>query len=193
MLGLRLIGLCWVIFLLYWVVNFWRNKRTVERPNFGTWALHRFPLGIGAWMLFVSPAVARLQPGSPWSTPLVPHAPVVEAVAVMLCVLGVAGAIWARRTLAGNWSGDLVFKEKHELVERGPYGYVRHPIYTSMILMAFRTALAYGWLLSWAGFVVMTVGFLIRAKQEEALMLAHFPGDYAEYKTRVKTLIPFLW
>lgn len=43
------------------------------------------------------------------------------------------GAVWARVHLGRNWSGIVTVKEDHELIRTGPYGYVRHPIYTGLI------------------------------------------------------------
>jgi protein-S-isoprenylcysteine O-methyltransferase Ste14 len=41
-----------------------------------------------------------------------------------------------------------------------------------------------------AGFPFFFMGFFIKLKQEERLMLRHFPHDYAAYKSRTKMLVP---
>ena len=41
-------------------------------------------------------------------------------------------------------------------------------------------------------FLIMCIAFWIKLKQEESLLLLHFPSEYPAYQTRVQTLIPFL-
>lgn len=186
------IDACWLIFLTYWVINAGNTKKTAERPSFARFAANRVPLTVGAWLLLGSGWLAIRNPSAPWNSLLIPPLPAIQAVSIVLCVLGLACAIWARRTLASNWSSEVVFKEKHELVTGGPYRWVRHPIYTGMLMMAMGTALAIGRTCSWVGFLLMAVGFLVRVVQEDELMSLHFP-EYAEYRSRVKALIPFVW
>jgi protein-S-isoprenylcysteine O-methyltransferase Ste14 len=107
-------------------------------------------------------------------------------------VLGLAVAIWSRGTLAGNWSATVTFKQGHELVQTGPYRFVRHPIYTVILLMILGSVIAVGRLQSSFGFLIVCIGFWIKLKQEESLMLLHFPNEYPAYRARVKAPVPFL-
>jgi protein-S-isoprenylcysteine O-methyltransferase Ste14 len=102
-------------------------------------------------------------------------------------------ALWARRTLAGNWSRAVTFKQDHELIQAGPYRFARHPIYTGMILMALGGAVAGGRLHCWLGFLLICAGFWIKLSQEESLLLRHFQADYPAYRARVKALVPFVF
>jgi protein-S-isoprenylcysteine O-methyltransferase Ste14 len=120
-----------------------------------------------------------------------PVAPIAWATAV-LCVMGLAFALWARVTLGRNWSGVVTLKEGHELVERGPYRFVRHPIYTAILTMFFATALAQGHLAAFAGTLLMFASFWIKLRDEEKLMLQQFPERYAAYRRRAKRIIPFV-
>ena len=113
--------------------------------------------------------------------------------AAALCVGGLAVAFWARATLAGNWSSNVTFKKNHELIQTGPYRWARHPIYTGLLLMALGTALISARLGSWLGLLLMTLGFWIKLKYEEELMLRHFPDTYPGYQKRVKALVPGLF
>ena len=61
-----------------------------------------------------------------------------------LTFAGIAFAIWARMRIAGNWSSDVTLKRDHELIVDGPYRWVRHPIYTGILLGLLGTALAVG-------------------------------------------------
>ena len=81
--------------------------------------------------------------------------------------------------LGGNWSDTVTFKENHELIERGPYGLVRHPIYAALLLMFMGTALAMGTMGGLVGLLFFFLSFLIKYRQEEALMTKHFGDRYA--------------
>lgn len=181
------IAACWIVYIVYWVVSAWSVKAVAERQSRAAMLSQRIPIALGAFLLF-----ARFGPTFPLEWVLFQRPPAVKAVAAALCLLGVAGAIWARRTLAGNWSGAVTFKKGHELVKTGPYRYVRHPIYTSLLLMFLGTALEAGRLGACLGVLVFLGGCLIKISQEEKLMMRHFPDEYAQYRASVKALIPFI-
>jgi protein-S-isoprenylcysteine O-methyltransferase Ste14 len=110
---------------------------------------------------------------------------------VILTAFGVAIAIWARMYLASNWGMPMSVKEHPELVTTGPYAYVRHPIYTGVLLGMLGSAFVAGPL--WA--IVLIIGgsyFTYAVTQEEKLMLKEFPEQYPAYKAHSKMLIPFI-
>ena len=109
-----------------------------------------------------------------------------------LTIAGLALALWARVTLGGNWSGIVTFKENHELIRNGPYGHVRHPIYSAILLMVLGSALAIGTLGALVGLPLIGLGVWLKLRQEEALMTEHFPIEYPSYRSRVRALIPGL-
>jgi len=112
--------------------------------------------------------------------------------AAALTAIGIAIAIWARLYIGRNWSPRPARKEEHELVTGGPYAFVRHPIYSGMILAAFGTALTgsiFGVLL----FIFLAAAFVSRVGKEERIMLDLFPGAYPAYQSRTRRLIPFIW
>jgi protein-S-isoprenylcysteine O-methyltransferase Ste14 len=124
---------------------------------------------------------------------LIPPAPYNAGAGMILCGAGVATAIWARRLLAGNWSGNITLKQDHELIQRGPYAWVRHPIYTGLLLMFAGSWLADGKLGALLGMSLASIVFFIKSRQEKALMLRHFPEQYAAYQMRTKRLVPFIF
>jgi protein-S-isoprenylcysteine O-methyltransferase Ste14 len=111
---------------------------------------------------------------------------------VSVCLLGLFETLWARWTLAGNWSGAVTFKQGHELIRTGPYRLVRHPIYTGILAMGLGTALDIGEFHCWLALPFMAAAFWIKLKQEEKLLLRHFPQEYPIYKRQVKALVPFV-
>jgi protein-S-isoprenylcysteine O-methyltransferase Ste14 len=81
----------------------------------------------------------------------------------------------------------------HRVISSGPYAWVRHPMYSSVMLFFIGTPLLLG---SWWGLAMaplFAVLFAIRARIEERTLLASLPG-YADYTTRVRyRLVPGLW
>lgn len=177
---------CWIIFLAYWLANFRRVKATVERQSPLAMAAHKLPLTLAGVLLWCPwPADflhVALTPDTGWS----------HFAGATVCVLGLSIAIWSRRTLAGNWSSNATFKKGHELIKTGPYRFVRHPIYTGILLMCLGSAIKDGESHSWLAMVIFFLGFWIKLRQEESLMLEHFPGEYPAYRKSVKALVPFL-
>ena len=177
-------ALCWAAGMLVWAVSAFFVKRTVERSRETGW--------LGALLLLfvlfgIVRRIADLQ------QPLWPRSTALEALGNLLTMAGLAVTLWARAVLGRNWSGTVVFKEDHELIQRGPYAYVRHPIYSGFLLMGLGTAVTYGRL---AGFVLLAAGmmvFAVKSRAEERLMTSHFPEAYPEYRRRVKALIPGVW
>jgi protein-S-isoprenylcysteine O-methyltransferase Ste14 len=177
---------CWIIFLAYWLISAMRVKTTAERQSLLSTLAHRIPLGFSYFLL----AFRRLPP--PMNLRLIPHVAWAMAVGDLICVLGLFVTLWARRTLAGNWSSDVTFKQGHELVRTGPYQFVRHPIYTGLLVMCLGTAIEIGRLRGWLALPLMAAAFWIKLKQEERLLLRHFPDEYPAYCKQVKALVPFL-
>ena len=113
------------------------------------------------------------------------------AVGVMLCALGIGLAVWARAYLGRNWGMPMSRKENPELVTSGPYAYVRHPIYTGMLIAMLGSAIGESpfWSLP---LVLFGIYFVYSARREEKLMMEQFPEQYPEYMSRTKMLVPFI-
>ncbi len=177
---------CWWIFLVVWVVNAARTKATAEKQSAADMMAHRVPVGLGWWLLIVPKL------GPDMDRQVLPHTPFLAMTSVVLCVCGLIFTIWARQTLAGNWSADVTFKKDHELIRRGPYHIVRHPIYTGLLAMFLGTAILIGQVRGAVSLVLITIGFWIKLRQEERLMVQHFPEAYPGYRREVKALVPFV-
>ena len=68
------------------------------------------------------------------------HSNTLAVAGLCLIIAGLAFAAWARDLLGRNWSGRVIIHSGHELVIAGPYAYVRHPIYTGLLIAMFGTA-----------------------------------------------------
>ena len=109
-----------------------------------------------------------------------------------LCVLGFGLAINARWHLGRNWGMPMSRKEQPELVTSGPYAYIRHPIYSGLILAMLGSAIGVN--IFWA-LMLVPVGayFIYSARREETVMLQLFPEQYAAYMARTGMLAPRLF
>ncbi|MEQ1770753.1 MAG: isoprenylcysteine carboxylmethyltransferase family protein [Devosia sp.] len=111
---------------------------------------------------------------------------------LVVAAIGLGFTWWARVHLGVLWSGNVTRKPGHRVVETGPYGLVRHPIYTGILLAVYATALLRpGWY-GLAGCVVMTLGFIDKIRLEEAFLGEILGSEYAAYRARVPMLVPFL-
>lgn len=181
------VGIGWLIFFAYWGISALSAKRNVRRRS---WA---WEIGVRIVLVAVIVALAR-QPNSRAFFQDRASAPIqsIQSLAgLILCIAGFALAVWARQHLGRNWGMPMTLKEGHELVTSGPYSYVRHPIYTGMLLAVLGSALVGGRV--WLAILVLMVGYcLYSAWTEERIMMQQFPQQYAQYKRRTKALIPFV-
>jgi len=123
---------------------------------------------------------------------IVPHAIWLEILGALMCAGGVGFAIWARRTLAGNWKPAAILQERHALVRIGPYAIVRHPIYFGLLVTWVGMFLVLGEVRAlmcfWHGEKVLK-----RMTPEEDILRAAYPDDYPDYERKVKRLLPCIW
>jgi protein-S-isoprenylcysteine O-methyltransferase Ste14 len=177
----------WLAWLAYWIAAA-RNVKSTRRRESSASRLITVVLTILAAALLAF----RLQPLHWLSARFLPQTMAVYWLGLLLVVLGLGFAVWARVHLGRNWSGTVTVKEDHELVRTGPYGLVRHPIYTGLLLAILGTAVAFG---EWRGllaFGFLTAAFLFKLRREERFMNESFPNDYPRYRTEVPALVPFI-
>ncbi len=182
-----IISACWGAFFVVWVLAALFSKRTVYRQSGGRHFLYIIPIAIGWYLLFRG---SRLP--SPLHIQILPQTDAILIFDAILCVFGVGFCFWARAVLGRNWSGTVTLKENHELIVRGPYRLVRHPIYTGLLAMIIATAIRQGHLAGLLGVILVFAGLWIKSSDEEELMSNQFPNEYAAYRERVRRIIPFV-
>src|SRR3954464_4685400 len=161
----EIIALCWGVFFIVWVLAAIFTKRTVYRESGAQRLRYMLPIIIGWFLLFRG---WRLP--SPLNPQLIPQTDAVLVFAAILCVCGVAFCLWARAVLGRNWSGTVTLKENHELIVRGPYRLVRHPIYTGLLAMLVATWMEQSHIAGMIGLVLTFLSFWIKLGQEEIVM-----------------------
>jgi protein-S-isoprenylcysteine O-methyltransferase len=178
---------CWITFAVVWVLAAATTKRSIYRES----SRRR----LRYWLLLLT-GYLLLAKGHkcpyPFNAVVVPHTEASAGIGALLCLAGLLFCLWARITLGRNWSGTITLKQEHELIERGPYQLVRHPIYTGLLAMCLGTAVAIGHVAGFVGLFLIFVSFWIKLTDEEKLMLQHFATQYAAYQLRVKRIIPFM-
>jgi len=138
--------------------------------------------------------IALYKPHGWLRTRILPDSEVVKMLGTVFCASGIAFAIWARVTLGRNWSANPTIKEGHELITRGPYHFVRHPIYTGILLgLLGSLVLEGGEVRDALMYLFIVIGLRLKSRIEEKFMLQTFPGQYPHYCRRVKAIIPFVW
>ena len=186
LLALKIINGCWILFAVIWMVAALWTKQSVYQQRRGL-LRYLLPVIVGVYLVFK---------GSRFSDPLglrvIPSVDAIAWTGVVLCIGGLAFCVWARVTLGRNWSGVVTFKGGHELITRGPYAIVRHPIYTGILIMLIGTIIVLGRVAGIIGLPLVFWSFWIKLRYEEQLMLEKFPDQYAAYQQRTRRIIPFV-
>lgn len=118
--------------------------------------------------------------------------------AVALGTVVFACALWvfrrSHKDLGRNWSVTLQIREQHKLVCTGLYALIRHPMYTSFLLMGVGQALLLpNWVAGLSGLIGFAVLFFLRVDKEEHMMLDTFGPEYRSYMQKTKRIIPYLY
>lgn len=85
------------------------------------------------------------------------------------------------------------FEKTSSLVTSGAFKYIRHPMYTSLMLLAWGALLKQVSWLSACLALVATIFLLLTAKKDEEECLAHFGSEYQSYMQKTKRFIPFIF
>jgi protein-S-isoprenylcysteine O-methyltransferase Ste14 len=126
------LGLCWLA-----------NARGTEKSVTGKpsrWRAIRLSILALAFLLLLSPwlrfGILGLR--------FVPENSLLTEIGVVLTLAGVLLCVWARVCLGKYWSDKVVLKVDHQLIRNGPYAYLKHPIYSGVLLGIAGTSLVIG-------------------------------------------------
>jgi protein-S-isoprenylcysteine O-methyltransferase Ste14 len=186
-LALNVISFCWILFAVIWLLAAFATKKSVYHETTAQRLRYTIPILLGGFLLAKGHRLS-----DPLNHRVIPQVDALAWIGAVLCIAGLIFCVWARFTLGRNWSGVVTLKGGHELITRGPYSLVRHPIYTGLLSMFVATVIVRGDVAAVIAVPLVLVSFWIKLRSEEKLMLEKFPNEYAAYQQRVKRLIPFV-
>ena len=175
----------WLLWLVTWILAAGWSARTASHHDLGAESPSRV-LTLAALVMFIA-SYWPIGWGVLWTTPAS-----VGWVAFAVVLIGLMFTWAARLHLGPLWSSTSAPTEDHRIVDTGPYGIVRHPVYAGLLLAAGATALERGRIEALTGLLMLIAGVSLRAKLEERSLRRDLGDEaYAAYRRRVPMLIPF--
>jgi protein-S-isoprenylcysteine O-methyltransferase Ste14 len=178
----------WLLWAAYWMASARRTKQSAQAEATPSRLTH-LALLTAAFALLALPAfeIGFLQ----WR--LLPSRLIAFVTGVVLEALGLGFAVWARVHLGQYWSSIIDIKPEHQLISSGPYAFVRHPIYTGLVLAFLGTALAEDEISGLLALALVVIAYTRKIWIEERWLVRHLGEEYSAYQRKVRRLIPFLW
>jgi protein-S-isoprenylcysteine O-methyltransferase len=146
------------------------------------------------WIVILASVFFGIQAAQkfPWAT--LPHLHALRLLGIFLFGMGLAlrwSAIWY---LGKFFTVDVAVHSNHQLIETGPYRFIRHPSYTGALLAFLGLGFCLGNWWSLAIFILpVSVAFLLRIQVEERVLVEALGERYRLYQQRTKRLIPLLY
>ncbi len=181
----KLLGVVWLGFGIYWAVSA-RQSGAAETTEANRFRALRLGILVTTFVLLLAPWMGF----SFLNTRAYPDSFAVRWVGVVLTIAGIALAISARRHLGKNWSDKVELKVDHQLIRSGPYAYLRHPIYSGVLLGVAGTALAIGMVRGGVAFCLLLSSYAIKARKEEAVLAGKFGDEFREHQRTTGFLLP---
>ncbi len=175
----------WIVFGSFWLLAAFTQKRSVRRQSIDSRLLQ-----MSVVLLALAPFYIAGRRFGILREHFLPKTADIQYIGLLLMLIGLGFAVWARFTLGRNWSGMVTVKENHVLITHGPYAWVRHPIYTGILLALLGTAIVGGIFASLVAVAVATLALWLKLRTEEKFMTETFGEQYTAYRQRVKALIP---
>jgi len=117
--------------------------------------------------------------------------PVVRWMGLIIYGLNLGFFMWCHRSLGENWSSILEIREKHRLIQKGPYKRIRHPMYTHFWLLIISQGLILNnWPVMIYGILAWAILYFLRVGKEEEMMIEEFGKEYKKYMKKTGRLLP---
>ena len=171
--------LCWAL----WMYPFFpRSRKQRDKTSSVTAPASRWGIGLQvAGLILIWPRTSESNPAA-------------LSVASMIVAPFSTWLVWrAVGHLGKQWRIQAGLYADHELIRSGPYRFVRHPIYASLLGMF----LATGFIMAWwplllAGAVLFLIGTEIRVRAEDGLLRSRFGKEFEQYQASVPAYIPLV-
>jgi protein-S-isoprenylcysteine O-methyltransferase Ste14 len=183
--GMRLSLVLLFIFGVYWSIAAKESAAAKKSESVWSRQLHLILVN-GAVLLLILPVPGLAGRFLPASHFLVAAGLVIEAAFILL-------AVWARRSLGSNWSGEVRIATGHQLVRSGPYRFLRHPIYTAVLGMYGGTVIVSGEIHAPIALVIVTLAYWRKIRLEERVLGETFGAEYDAYRRDTWALVPLLF
>jgi protein-S-isoprenylcysteine O-methyltransferase Ste14 len=175
----------WMIWAIWWLAMAFFSKSTKRRESVIQRIEHLVPAFLGFLLIF------RKDFAGAWlARPVFSANSLLLLTCVVVTILGLLFAVWARLTLGSNWSGTVTIKTNHQLIRRGPYRWIRHPIYTGMLAALLATAIAQGLLSGLVGFAFASLALYRKARREEKFLAQEFGEGFTEHRQHTGMFLP---
>jgi protein-S-isoprenylcysteine O-methyltransferase Ste14 len=183
--GMLVSGGIWVGFMIYWAVLAKAPTPTVRAETRRASLKHGAWREVGLLLLFVP--IPYLNQGA------LPAGRLHPFVGLGVQLLGAWFYLFAKGFLGRQWSSSVSIKTDHQLITAGPYRWIRHPMYTAMILMALGTAIVSTRLHALIGAALIVWSYVVKIGVEEAWLEQEFAARYVEWRARSWKLLPPLY
>ena len=113
---------------------------------------------------------------------------------IFIQIVGLVVRVWSLQTLGRFYTGQLTITTNHRTITSGPYRYIRHPGYLSVLIQSIGFGLATGNLVCMG--IIILLYFCVytyRIHMEEKMLIDHFGEEYRMYSKRTSHVIPFIW
>ncbi len=178
-------GRAWMIWAICWLAMAFFNKSTKRSESVMQRFEHLLPAMVGFALIF------REGFGGAWlARPIFVAGPTLLLLCVMVTMLGLLFSVWARLALGANWSGSVTIKSNHQLIRRGPYRSIRHPIYTGMLAALLAVAITQGLWSGAVGFALVFFALYRKARREELFLSQEFGDGFAEHRQHTGMFLP---
>ena len=186
--AMRVAGFCWLAIFVLWAILAFTVKQTTGsrsdvRARIAVWGV------MLAWLILF---IDEMRPGV-LALRFLPMDPAIANVGLVITIVGLGFAVWARLIIGRNWGGLITVQQDHQLMRKGPYGIVRHPIYSGFMLATLGTAVIWGEIGGLISVALIVISWGYKARLEEAFMIEQFGAEYEDYRRHVNALIPGIW
>jgi len=183
--ALQLSSKIWFAWCIVWLLMAAWSKPS-KRREFGWQRLeHIIPMVFGFLLIYKDAFAWK------WlADRIVPENSAVALIGLALTIGGLIFAVWARIALGANWSGTVTIKSGHNLIRRGPYRWIRHPIYTGLLASLVGTVLLQGEVRAFLGFAVILFALYRKARREEEFLSEEFGDEFAEHTKHTGMFLP---
>ncbi len=162
-----------------------RGVREVQRPDKGSFSALIAAVIVGMILSLLFPLVPY--------TAIIWHQPLLFFLGLALVLLGIGWRWYSMKVLGEYFTGIVILHEDQQIIQGGPYKFVRHPSYSGVLLATFGIGLM---MENWASLLTLNVSLLIALLyrirvEEEALQQIQ---EYRQYMLRTKSrLIPYIF